>query len=92
MPDQHDEVIRMRSDIDHLKEWEMESRTDIKKIRDDIGVINVTTAEIKAMLNGKKPNGDNGKWMLPMGKLPLFIILALIIIIAALIGVDLPIH
>ena len=82
-------IAVVKKDVEYLKEGHAEVREDIKKIQENVSKINVTTAEIKLLLNGgKKPESSPG---IIENKVVMWVILGLTAIIAGLLGVSLPI-
>ena len=76
-------IGEMQSDIWHLKEGQAEVRGEIGDIKRNISEINVTTAEIKTLLNGKGSGAVPTKWLV-------LTTLILAAILAVVLGVPIP--
>jgi len=78
-------VAGLQIDIGYLKDGQVEVRGDIKEIRSDIAKINITTAQIKTLLNGRKKE----EGIIPVKWLT-WTIVGLVLILATVLGINLP--
>jgi len=82
MPD-HDDIIKMQTDIDYLKVGQTDLKREVDGIRDKVATIDTSTAEIKAILS-------NGSKFHIGSKLYWFVIIGLVAILATVLGVKIP--
>jgi len=82
-------VAGLQIDIGYLKDGQVEVRGDIKEIRSDIAKINITTAQIKTLLNGGKKEDGIIADIIPVKWLT-WTIVGLVLILATVLGINLP--
>ena len=88
MPCPHETTIAlMGADMEYLKTGQIEFKEEVKEMREDIGNISVTTAEIKTLVlngRGKKENGSVSN------KVLVWVIVGLTSIIMGILGLSIP--